>query len=234
MKSAWQCLCAALAAAFFTNTCAAPYPGEAQFRSAISKAASVLKAEGMELEIHDAQKIGLAQPLMGAGLNIGTGICLIFFNTKPEDGLTQVFEAMPEKDLPTWLGAIAVHEATHCIEQREAYVRKRFEKVLPPGLERDGMTIQGYLSMVQSGAVTTWGEALADISSLLYLKKTVPDQWLHFAKGIAAMRHDLAWKWPAHDTSAWLDKIIAADPEQAPDQNMFDTAFQLRRQFRPK
>jgi hypothetical protein len=234
MKSTWRYLCAALAAVLCAGAYAVPYPNEEQFRKAIENAASVLKAEDMRLEVHDAQKVGLAQPLMGAGLNVSSGTCLIFFNTKPEDGLTQVFDAMPAKDLPIWLGAIAVHEATHCIEQREAYVHKRFEKVLPPGLEHDGMTIQGYLSVVQSGAVTTWGEALADISSLLYLKKTVPDQWLHFAKGIAAMRRDLAWKWPAHDTSPWLNQVIAANPQLPADEDMFETAFELRRQFRPK
>ena len=33
------------------------------------------------------------------------------------------------------------------------------------------MNIQGYVSVVKSGALEAWGEALADISSLLYLKQ---------------------------------------------------------------
>ena len=95
------------------------------------------------------------------------------------------------------------------------------------------MTVQGYLSAVKSGALETWGEALADITSVLYLKQAVPDRWAQFANGLAAMRHDLARKWPAHDTSAWLYPIIAADIDKAADQSLFEAAFRLRRQYRP-
>lgn len=234
MKSAYRRAIATFAFLCCSHGFAAPYPNEGQFRSAIGKVAGVLKSEGLELEILDAQKENMSQPLMGAGLNLSNATCLIFFNTKPEDGLNQIFEAMDDSDLPIWLNAIAVHEATHCVEQREAYIHKRFDKVLPPDFKRDNMTVQGYLSVVKSGAVETWGEALADIASVLYLKQTVPDRWQHFAKGIAAMRHGLAWKWPEHDTSAWLNQVIAANPEPAPNQGLFEAAFQLRRQFRPK
>jgi hypothetical protein len=94
-------------------------------------------------------------------------------------------------------------------------------------------SIQGYLSVVKSGALVTWGEALADIASVIYLKRAVPGQWVRLSNGIAAMRHDLAWKWPEHDTSAWLHKIIAADIGEAANQSLFETAFQLRRRYRP-
>ncbi len=47
------------------------------------------------------------------------------------------------------------------------------------------------------------------------------------------MRHDLAWKWPEHDTSAWLHQVIAADIGEAVNQSLFETAFQLRRQYLP-
>jgi hypothetical protein len=210
-----------------------PYPTEDQLRTAIGEVAGLLKSEGIELEILDARKEGLTRPLMAAGLNQTTGVCLVFYNTKPEDGLIQFFDSIDQKDLPVMLSAIAVHEATHCIEQREAYVRKRFDKVLPPDFKRDNMTIQGYLSVVKSGALVTWSEALADITSVLYLKRAVPGQWVRFSNRIAAMRRDLAWKWPEHDTSAWLHKIIAADTGEAANQSLFETAFQLRRQYRP-
>jgi len=202
-------------------------------RTAIGEVVGILKSEGLELEMRDARKEGLTRPLMAAGLSLSTGVCLIFYNTQPEDGLNQFFAAIDEKDMPVWLNAFAVHEAAHCIEQREAYVRKRFDKVLPPDFKRDDVTVQGYLSVLKSGALVTWGEALADIASVLYLKQAVAGRWAYFANGLAAMRRDLAGKWPEHDTSAWLYRIIAADAGPAANQSLFETALQLRSQYRP-
>ena len=233
MNSVCRHSAAALALFWCSHACAAPYPTEDQFRLAIGEAAAMLKSEALELEVFDARKEGVTQPLLAAGLSITTGACLIFYNTDPEDGLNQFFDAIDQKDLPVMLNALAVHEATHCIEQREAYVRKRFGKVLPPDIKSENVTIQGYLSVVQSGALVTWGEALADIASVLYLQRAVPGQWVQLAKGIAAMRHDLAWKWPEHDTSAWLHKVIAADTGADAGQSVFETAFALRMQYRP-
>lgn len=212
---------------------AAPYPTEDQYRTAIGEVAELLKSEGLELEMLDARKEGLTRPLMAAGLSLSNGVCLIFYNTKPEDGLTQFFGAIDEKDMPLWLNAFAVHEAAHCIEQREAYIRKRFDKVLPPDFKRDNVTVQGYLSVVKSGAVETWGEALADIASVLYFKQAVPGQWMQFATRLADMRRDLALKWPVHDTSPWLYRVIAANADRAAHQSLFEAAFQLRWQYRP-
>ena len=213
---------------------AAPYPTADQLRTAIGVAAGLAKTEGLALEMQDAREAGVTLPLMAAGLDLTNGVCRIFYNPKPEDGLKQFFDGIQEKDLPVWLGAIAVHEATHCIEQREVYIRGRFDKVLPPDFKRDGMTVQGYLGVVKSGVVETWGEALADIASVLYLKQAVPDQWVNFAQGIIAMRRDLAGKWPSHDTSPWLKKLIAAHDEPPAQQSCFEAAFQLRRQLRPQ
>jgi hypothetical protein len=212
---------------------AAGYPTESQFRRALDEVAAMVRAEGMELRVLDAQKEGLTRPLLAAGLNIEANACLVFFNTRPEDGLTQFFARLSERDLPPILRAISVHELTHCVEQREAYVRQRFDKVLPDAYRQSGMTIQGYISVVKSGALETWGEALADISSLLFLKQTMPDRWLHLARRISAMRHELAHRWPQHDTSAWLDRLIDANPEIDEDANVFDAAFKYRKQFRP-
>lgn len=235
MRSVCRHLIAALALLLCSPASAVPYPTEDQLRAAIGEVAGMLKSEGIELEILDARKEGLTRPLMAAGLNQATGVCLVFYNTRPEDGLNQFFDSLDQQDLPVILNAIAVHEATHCIEQREAYVRKRFDKVLPPDFKRDNMTVQGYLSVVNSGALVTWSEALADIASVLYVKRTVPGQWVRLSNRIAAMRRDLAWKWREHDTSAWLHKIIAADISEAEKQSasLFETAFQLRRQYRP-
>ena len=212
---------------------AAPYPTVEQLRAAIGVAAGLLKTEGLALEMQDARASGVTLPLMAAGLDLTSGVCQVFYNPRPEGGLKRFFDGIQEQDLPVWLGAIAVHEATHCIEQREVYVRRHFDKVLPPDFKRDGMTVQGYLGVVKSGAVETWGEALADIASVLYLKRAAPDQWVGFAQGIMAMRRDLAGKWPSHDTSPWLKKLIAAPDEPPAPQNLFDAAFQLRRQFSP-
>jgi hypothetical protein len=129
--------------------------------------------------------------------------------------------------------AMATHEIAHCIEHREAYVRKHFDKILPPGYKSDNLTVQGYMGAVDSGALDTWREALADIASLLYLKQAAPNRWLKLAKGVARMRHNLARKWPEHDTSPWLFKIIAADADAPLNQSLFETAFHLRRQYRP-
>jgi hypothetical protein len=224
---------AVLALLLCVNAPAAPYPTENQLRAGISAAATVLKAEGLEVEVLDAQKEGLTRPLLASGLRLADSVCLVFFNTKPEDGLNQFFESISEQDLPVWLGAMAVHELTHCIEQREAYIRNRFDKVLPPGFPRDNVTVQGYLSVVKSGAVESWGEVLADIASVLYLKQAVPAQWVRFTRRLAAMRHGLAWKWPAHDTSPWLTRLMESNDDIAANESLFDTAFELRRKYRP-
>ena len=211
----------------------AAYPTEGQLRTAIENAATLAKTDGLNVEIFDAQKVGMTQPLLAARLSVPTGACQIFYNTKPEDGLTQYFETIAAYDLPVLLAAMAMHEVAHCIEYREAYVHKRFDKILPPGFRSDSMTVQGYMGAVKSGTLQTWGEALADIASILYLKQATPDHWLELAKGVAGMRSDLARKWPGHDTSPWLYKFIAADANVPPNQNLFETAFQLRRQYRP-
>ena len=213
---------------------AAGYPTESQFRQALDEVAGMVRAEGMELKVFDAQKEGLTRPLLSAGLNIEDNACLVFFNTRPEDGLTQFFASLGERDLSLILRAISVHEVAHCVEQREAYVRRRFDKVLPDAYKQSDMTIQGYISVVQSGALETWGEALADISSLLYLKQAVPGRWRYLARRISAMRHELADRWPQHDTSAWLDRLIDANPEIGTGANVFDAAFKYRKQFRPR
>ena len=224
---------AALALLSSYHVWASPYPNEHQLRTAIGNVVGLLRSEGVELEMLDALKEGLTQPLMAAGLSLPRGVCLIFYNTKPEEGLNEFFGALPEDDLPVILTAMAVHEASHCIEQREAYIRKRFDMVLPPHLERHNMTVQGYLSVVNSGALVKWSEALADIASVLYLKRTEPNRWRYFSNRIAAMRRGLAWKWPEHDTSAWLHPLIAAGASDAADPNLFAAAFQLRRKYLP-
>jgi len=45
------------------------------------------------------------------------------------------------------------------------------------------------------------------------------------------MRQGLAGKWPEHDTSPWLYRIISADVSQAANQSLFETALQLRNQY---
>jgi len=212
---------------------AAGYPTESQFRRALDEVAGVVRAEGMDLKVLDAQKEGLTRPLLSAGLNIEDNACLVFFNTRPEDGLTQFFASLSERDVSPILRAISVHEVAHCVEQREAYVRRRFDKVLPDAYKQSDMTIQGYISVVKSGALENWGEALADISSLLYLKQTMPGRWLQLARRISAMRHELADRWPQHDTSAWLDRLIDTNPDIGEGVNLFDAAFKYRKEFRP-
>lgn len=233
LKTVRKLALAASALAGAGGALAAPYPSEAQMRAAIAEAAEVVRAEGLQVQALDAIKEGVRQPLMAAGIHLASGTCRIYFNTRPEDGLTQFFAGLDEKDMPVWLAAIAVHEAAHCIEQREAYVRLRFEKVLPAHIMRGNMNVQGYSSVVKSGAVETWGEALADIASVLYLKQSVPERWTHFAVGIATMRENLARKWPQHDTSAWLRNLIAANPDVA-GESVFEAAFDLRRRLRPQ
>jgi hypothetical protein len=223
----------ALAVFWAAGAHAVGYPTERQFRQALEDIGGLVRAEGMKLEVLDAQKEGLTRPLLAAGLNIDTNTCVVFFNTRPEDGLTQFFAGLAERDMLPMLRAMSVHEVTHCIEQREAYVRRRFDKVLPDAYKHDDMSIEGYLSVVKSGAVETWGEALADISSLLYLKQAVPDQWLYLARRISTLRRELAHKWPLNDTSAWLDRLIDASPDVGEGASLFDAAFRYRKQFRP-
>ncbi|MGE5468649.1 MAG: hypothetical protein ACM3Y9_14600 [Ignavibacteria bacterium] len=225
---------AALAMSCCVDAFAASYPTVEELRAAIEVAAGLTRADGLTLQMEDARQAGVSLPLMAAGLNLNSGVCQIYYNPAPEEALTRFFAGVSQKDMPVWLSAIAVHEATHCIEQREGYLRGRFDKVLPPDVERDGMTVKGYLGIVKSGAVETWGEALADIASILYLKRSAPDQWLGFAQAIIAMRHGMAAKWPSHDTSAWLRNLIAARDDGPMQQSCFEAAFRLRRLLRPQ
>lgn len=213
---------------------AAPYPTADELRAAIGIAAGVARADGLTLEMEDARQAGVTLPLMAAGLNLKSGICQIYYNPAPEAGLAQFFEGVSVKNLPVWLSAIAVHEATHCIEQREGYLRGRFDKVLPPDLERRDMTLKSYLSVVKSGAVDNWGEVLADVASVMYLKQAAPDQWKSFAQAIIALRQELASKWPSHDTSPWLRNLLAANDDMPRQLNCFEAAFRWRRLLRPQ
>jgi hypothetical protein len=203
-------------------------------RNAIAEMSPQLKSEQMEVAVLDAQKEGVKLPLMAAGLRLGDGVCVIYYNAKPEEGLIQFFEPVSAQDMPIWLNSIAVHEITHCIEQREAYIRRRFERVLPPGVTDENVTVQGYFSVVKSGALENWSEALADIVSVLYFKQAAPDRWQQFAGSLAAMRSSNAGKWPEHNTSAWLNKVIAAGAGKPEYLSLFEAAFQLRRQFQPE
>lgn len=231
MKSASRRLLATLALLCGISAHAAPYPSEAQLRAAIASGAGMLAAVGIEAVPLDARREGLALSLLAAGLNLETGVCVLFYNPQPTDRLQPFFAAMDERELPIYLSAIAVHEATHCVEQREAYLRRHFEKVLPPDFPQEGMTVQGYLSVVRSGAVETWGESLADIASVLYLQQAQPARWSHFAAGIAELRRSTADRWPEHDTSTWLDRLIIERASPAPGENLFEAAFRLRREF---
>ena len=234
MKRAWRLGTAILGLLFCASVWSAPYPTADQLRDAIAEISAQLKSEQMDVVMLDAQKEGVKLPLMSAGLRLGDGVCVVYYNAKPEEGLIQFFEPVSTQDIPIWLNSIAVHEVTHCIEQREAYIRRRFERVLPPGVAHENVTVQGYFSVVKSGAVETWGEALADIVSVLYLKQAVPDRWQQFAGALAAMRSSQAGKWPEHNTSTWLNKVIAAGADKPEHLSLFEAAFQLRRQFQPE
>ncbi len=212
---------------------AAPYPSSDQLRHAIGEIAVVLKSERMDVTILDAQKEGIKLTLMAAGLRLDDGVCLVYYNASPEDGLTQFFAPVTASDMPVWLNAIAAHEVTHCIEQREAYIRRRFDLVLPPGFKHENVTVQGYYSVVKSGAVETWGEALADIVSVLYFKQTVPERWEQFATKLAVMRSDQTGGRPEHNTSLWLKNLIAFGADTPAHLSLFEAAFQLRRQLQP-
>jgi hypothetical protein len=233
MKPALRLLMTIAALFCCTPAFAASYPTAGELRNAIAQIAAQVKSEQLEVEVLDALNEGVTRPMMSAGLSLGDGVCIIYYNTKPEDGLIQFFNSMPAKDMPVWLNSIAIHEVTHCIEQREAYIRGRFDMVLPPGLAREPVTVQGYMSIVHVGAMETWGEALADIASVLYFRQAAPERWREFANRLADMRSGLAGKWPEHDTSPWLRKIIAAGVDIPANQSLFEAAFQLRRQYGP-
>lgn len=212
---------------------AAPYPDEAQLREAIAAVAGLVRNEGLEVRILDAQKYGVSRPLMAAGLSVARGVCMVFYNSRPSSLLAPFFERMSGADLPVWLRAVAVHEVSHCVEQREGYVLGRFDRVLPPGFTRDGMTGAGYAAALRSGAMELWGEALADIAALLWLQQARPGDWRRFAGGLVALRDELAARNPSHNTAPWLRGII--DGGAAPDgeRGIFETAFRLRRELRP-
>jgi hypothetical protein len=230
----WRHLFAILVLAFGADAGAAPYPSASQLRDAITTVAQLLNSDGIKLEIVDARTVGLTLPLLAAGMTPTGETCRVFYNTTPEPGLTEFFATFDDADLSILLGALAVHEAMHCFEQREAFFLQRFAKIMPADFKPETVTVQGYLSVVKSGALVTWGEALADIASVLHLQQVVPDRWTYFAASLAAMRRDLAGKWPEHDTSQWLDRVIAAAPAGPAQLNLFETALQLRSQYRPR
>lgn len=220
-----------LALFFCAPAFAAPYPTADQLRSAIGEITAQAKSEHLEVEILDAQQEGVTRPLMAASLSLDDGVCVIYYNSKPEDGLIQLFDAMPSRDVPIWLNSVAVHEIAHCVEKREAYIRHRFDKVLPPGYALHEPTIQGYSSVIKSGVMETWGEALADIASILYFQQAVPDRWEELSNRLIDMRSNLARKWPEHDNSDLLRKIVAAKPAIPANQSLYEASFQLRQQF---
>ena len=212
----------------------APYPTEAQYRQAIEEAARVVKSEGLEIEVLDAQKEGVNRPLMAAGLSLTSGTCMIFFNTSPRRDLIAFMDGIADKDLSVWLNMLAIHEVAHCLEQREAYIHKQFQQVLPPNMKLKDVTLQGYLSVVKSGAVESWGEAFADIVAVLYLKKAIPDDWMRFATSLADMREARARGDPEHNTAPWLRKVIAANAEVDATLTIYQAAFEMRKQYRPR
>ena len=111
-----------MAAVWAMGAHAADYPTESRFRQALAGVERLVRAEGMRLEVLNAQDEGLTRPLLAAGFNIDSSTCIVFFNTRPEDGLTQFFASISERELPPLLRAMAVHEVTHCVEQRERCV----------------------------------------------------------------------------------------------------------------
>lgn len=217
-----------------TGALAAPYPDEGQLREAIAGVAGLLRGEGMAIEIIDARKAGVTRPLMAAGLHTGRNVCMVFYNPKPAAILGAFFERMPDADLPLWLRAVAVHEITHCVEQREAYVLRRFDRILPPGIAAQGMTIQGYVSAQRAGSLELWGEVLADIAAVLWLQQAVPAEWRRFAGELARLREELAARNPSHQTTAWLRAMLEADARKEDGGTLFDAAMHLRNQYRAR
>jgi hypothetical protein len=212
---------------------ALPYPDESQFRTAASTAERILKTESIPMELLDARKERVSRPLMSAGLSLRDGVCLIFFNVDPVADVQPFFDGMQTQDFPILMRALAVHESAHCVEQRDAYLNKEFDKVLPPTIPREGMNVQGYLSVVRSGAVEAWGEAFADLAALLYIKQEEPERWVDLAKQLLTLRIERAKLDPEHDTSPWIQRFIEERPSAVAGQTIFDRAFELRRLYRP-
>ena len=152
---------------------AAPYPSPGQLWQAIDEISARLMAEKMDVEVLDAIRDGVQLPLIAAGLRLGDGTCIVYVNEVVEVRMEKFFRMVPAQDMPIWLNPLALHEIAHSIEQRGAYIRRRFNLVLPPGMPRENITVQGYLAVVKSGSVETWAEALADIVSVLDFKEAV-------------------------------------------------------------
>ncbi|MEO8383711.1 MAG: hypothetical protein ABI583_00605 [Betaproteobacteria bacterium] len=87
--------------------------------------------------------------------------------------------------------------------------------------------------VVKSGSVETRAEAFADIVSTLDFKEAVPGRWEQFANSLAALRTDLAQEWPEHNTSGFLQKIVASGASWPPERGLFATAFKRRRLKEP-
>jgi len=103
--------------------CAAPYPTADQLRQAIVEIAVQLKSEQMEVTMLDARKEGVKLPLMAAGLRLGDGVCVVYYNDSPEEGLIQFFEPVTAADLPIWLNSIAAIGAAAIIGAKRDLAR---------------------------------------------------------------------------------------------------------------
>ena len=203
-------------------------------RDELGAVADLVWNEGLELTVLDARRNGVTRPLLAAGLSTTNGACLVFYNTRPAEILMPFFERMAEADLPLWLRVIAVHEITHCIEQREGYVLGRFDRILPPEMAHAGMTLQGYVSALKNGSLELWGEALADIAAVLWLQKAATGDWRRFATGLATLREELAERNPSHYTGPWLQGLLRACDGAHAERSVYETAFRLRGALHPR
>ena len=100
-------------------------------------------------------------------------------------------------------------------------------------MPHENITVQGYLAVVKGGSVETSAETFANIVSVLYFKKVVPERWAQFANSLAALRTDLAKTWLKHNTSAVLHNVIVVGANKPAGRSLFEAAFELRRSNDP-
>src|ERR1700722_8569902 len=98
MTRGWRLWVAVVGMVCCAPVFAASYPTGDQLRKAIADIAAQVKSEKLEVEILDAQKEGVTRPMMSTGLSLGDGVCVVYYNTRPEDGLVQFFDSVPAQD----------------------------------------------------------------------------------------------------------------------------------------
>lgn len=210
----------------------APYPTKTQFEDAIAAIAPMVKQQA-GLEVIAESGGGWDVSLMAA--NLARGKCRIVYDLEPTKEIIQdFFLPIADENLAAWLRAIVVHEATHCVQYKDAFMDGHLDGIVPPQYSRQITTIEAFILKRQEEPFTLWREAASDIAAVLYLAEEAPSCWRILVSHLYDIRRREASSAPEHDTSAWILGMLNSTQEPLVSQsNLFEAAFTLRVKLQP-